>query len=74
MNKGMLAMRYCPTKDQIVDILIKVVKEEELSKLEIDMGMMAFDSEVGTTSASLASEVGWLLNRQPLKVSEARIS
>lgn len=56
VNKGRLAMRYCSTKDQIADILTKVVKGEQFSKLKIDMGMVAFDSEVGTTSRSLASE------------------
>ncbi|XP_050916289.1 uncharacterized protein LOC127131406 [Lathyrus oleraceus] len=56
MNKGRLIMRYCHTKDQIIDILTKVEKEEQFSKLDIDMGMVAFDSEVGITSRSIASK------------------
>lgn len=47
-------MRYCPTKNHIVGILTKVVKGEQFPKLNIHMGMMAFDSEVGTKFGSLA--------------------
>lgn len=49
-------MRYFPTKDQIADILTKAIKGEQFSKLKTKMGMMAFDSEDGTTSRPLASE------------------
>lgn len=37
VNKERLAMKHCPTKDQIVDILNKAVKGEQFSKLKIDM-------------------------------------
>lgn len=56
VNKGRLAMRYCPTKDQIAEILTKAVKGEQFSKLEINTRIVAFDSEVGTTYGSLVSE------------------
>ncbi|KAI5399766.1 hypothetical protein KIW84_064918 [Lathyrus oleraceus] len=55
VNKGRLTMRYCPTKDQIADILTKTVKGEQFSKLKIDM-VVAFDSEFGMAYGSLASE------------------
>lgn len=56
VNKGRLVIRYYPTKNQVVDILTKVVKGEQFYKLKINMGIMAFNSEVGKTYGSLASE------------------
>lgn len=49
-------MRYCRTKDQIIDILTKDLKEGQFSKLKINMWMMAFDSEVGMASESSVFE------------------
>lgn len=49
-------MRYCPTKDQIIDILTKAVKGEQFSKLMIDMRMVTFYLEAGTTYGLLVFE------------------